>query len=251
MNKPVLFKMTAALGLLLQGIHAWAGDPQISIGGLYDYMPGKISSITKPIRNNGDETGFLRVEIKRIEFDAQGKSHEVAQADDGAMQDRLIVSPNRLIVPPQGARSTRILYVGKRDAEQYFRVRYLPVEPSRKQGFDVSADTEKKFASAGVKVLIGYGEIVFVRPAKEKYDTAFNPHPSGLTIANNGNSTIVLDNYRVCHAGKSKCEEPSKKFVLPGRKFDVSEPNLAGLDFDLIEGDRTRNQHFDFPAYGR
>lgn len=246
-----MLKIATVMGLLLQCTHASAGDPRISVGGLYDYLPATTSSITKPIRNSGDETGFLRVEIKRIEFDAQGKAHEIAQAEDGALQDRLIVSPNRLIVPPDGARSTRIIYVGKRDKEQYFRVRYLPVQPTRKQGFDITEQAEKKFASAGIKVLIGYGEIVFVRPAKEQYDTALNQHPGGLTVANNGNSTIVLDNYRVCHAGKTACEEPSKKFVLPGRKLEVSEPNLAGVSFDLIEGSQTRNQHFDFPAHGR
>ncbi|KVM73940.1 hypothetical protein WJ60_06420 [Burkholderia ubonensis] len=165
MKTHTVLKKTAAALLLLQAAHAWAGDPKISVGSLYDYLPGNTSSITKPIRNSGDETGFLRIEIKRIAFDAQGKAQETRQADDGTLQNRLIVSPNRLIVPPQGARSTRILYVGKRDREQYFRVRYLPVEPTRKAGFDVSPDIERKFAA--------------VRSPLATTDHVFTPDTSG------------------------------------------------------------------------
>ncbi|MGY4725803.1 hypothetical protein [Burkholderia pyrrocinia] len=237
--------------LLLQAAHAWAGGPNINIGSLYDYMPGNTSSITKPIRNSGDETGFVRIDVKRIVYDANGKASEMDQPDNGSLQDRLIVSPNRLIAPAEGVRSTRILYVGKRDEEQYFRVRYLPVQPSRKDGFDVTADVEHKFASAGVKVLIGYGEIVFVRPTHEKYDTVLDKRADGLTVSNNGNSTIILDNYEACHQGEQKCAEPMKKFLLPHRKLDISGKDLTSVSFDLEEGTQTRNQHFDFSAHGR
>ncbi|KVT57794.1 hypothetical protein WK55_16580 [Burkholderia ubonensis] len=230
-------------------VHAFAGAPKINVGALYDYLPGNTSSIMKPIRNDGDETGFLKVEVKRITFDTQDHMHEVPLADDGSLENRLIVSPNRLIVPPDGARSTRILYVGKRDQEQYFRVRYLPVEPSRKAGFDVSPDVEKKFANVGVKVLIGYGEFVFVRPTHEHYDTAFQQTPGKLAIVNHGNSTVILDNYRLTETGQDKSAEPSKKFVLPGREMDVSTSVLKDLDFDLIEGENTTHKHFDFAAH--
>ncbi|KVC71777.1 hypothetical protein WI75_25690 [Burkholderia ubonensis] len=229
--------------------HAFAGAPKINVGALYDYLPGDTSSIMKPIRNDGDETGFLKVEVKRITFDAQDHMHEVPQADGGSLENRLIVSPNRLIVPPDGARSTRILYVGKRDQEQYFRVRYIPVEPTRKAGFDVTSEVEKRFADAGVRVLIGYGEFVFVRPSHEQYDTTFQQKPAQLVIDNHGNSTVILDNYRTTAAGQDKSAEPSKKFVLPGRQMAVSTPSLKDVDFDLIEGDKTTHKHFDFAAH--
>lgn len=236
--------------LILQAAHAWASGANINIGSLYDYLPGTTSSITKPIRNSGDETGFVRIDVKRILFDANGKSNEIPQPDNGSLRDRLIVSPNRLIAPAQGVRSTRILYVGKRDDEQYFRVRYLPVQPTRKDGFDVTADVERKAARAGLKVLIGYGEIVFVRPTHEKYDTKLDQRADGLTVSNNGNSTIILDNYQVCRQG-AKCAEPMKEFVLPHRKLEISGKDATSVSFDLVEGTQTRNQHFDFSARRR
>ncbi|WP_246796400.1 hypothetical protein [Burkholderia perseverans] len=219
--------------------------PKLNVGGLYDYLPGDTSSIMKPIRNDGDETGFVAVEIKRIVFDADDHLHESPQPSDGALEDRLIVSPNRLIVPPQGARSTRILYVGKREVEQYFRVRYLPVQPSRKAGFDVSPEVERRAARAGIKVLIGYGEIVFVRPSHEHYDTRFDDTPDALRIVNHGNTTVVLDNYRVS-ARSHADDEPSRHFILPGRTLTVKKQDVRSIAFDLEEGRHTRHKRFDF-----
>ncbi|KVE71699.1 hypothetical protein WJ07_01875 [Burkholderia vietnamiensis] len=233
--------------MAMLSVDAFAADgPKINVGGLYDYLPGSMSSLMKMIRNDGDVTGFVKVEVKRITFDAQDHIHESPQADDGSLRNRLIVSPNRLIVPPDGARSTRLLYVGKRDQEQYFRVRYLPVEPSRKAGFDVSPDVEKKFADAGVKVLVGYGEFVFVRPTSEHYDTAFRQTPGKLAIVNHGNSTVILDDYRVTSAERDKPAEPVRKFVLPGREMEVATSALKQLDFDLLEGGKTTPKHFEF-----
>ncbi|MCA8180529.1 molecular chaperone [Burkholderia vietnamiensis] len=248
MKRLKLRHVLAVFGMAMLSANAFAGTPKINIGGLYDYMPGNTSSLMKMIRNDGDETGFVKVEIKRVTFGAQGEIHESAQVDDGSLQNRLIVSPNRLIVPPDGARSARILYVGERGTEQYFRVRYLPVEPSRKGGFDVSPDVEKKFADAGVKVLVGYGEFLFVRPTHEHYDTVFQQSPGKLVIVNHGNSTVILDDYRTTAAGQDEPGEPVRRFVLPGRTMNVATSSLKELDFELMEGENTTPKHFDFAS---
>jgi P pilus assembly chaperone PapD len=237
-----------AFGMVILSTHAFAGGPKINIGALDDYLPGNTSSIMKQIRNEGDETGFLKIEVKRITFDAHDRIHESPQADDGTMQNRLIVSPNRLIVPPNGARGTRMLYVGKRDEEQYFRVRYLPVAPSRKAGFDVSPDVEKKFADAGVSVMIGYGEFVTVRPTHERYDTVFRQTPGKLVITNRGNSTVILERYRVTAVAHDEPDTSGRMLVLPGRQVEVATSALKQLDFDLLEGEKTTAKHFAFAS---
>ncbi|MDN7225643.1 hypothetical protein QZL56_21120, partial [Providencia stuartii] len=44
-------------------------------------------------------------------------------------KDRLIVSPLRLIIPPSGFQSVRMIWPGEREKERYFRVRFTPVLP--------------------------------------------------------------------------------------------------------------------------
>jgi P pilus assembly chaperone PapD len=223
-------------------------DSKIRVGNLYEYIPGKTASITKTIRNDGDATGFVRVEIKRISYDAAGKDIETDQPADGSLNSRLIVSPNRLIVPAQGARSVRLLYTGARDTEQYFRVRFTPVLPDRNDGFDVSAETEKAFASAGVKVMVGYGAVVVMRPSNEIYDTQVETFADHAVITNRGNSTVIIDNFFECSESGNKCQNPVKKHVLPGRHVDYYAKSKSSIKFEIIEGDRKQEKSIQFSS---
>ena len=64
-----------------------------------------------------------------------------------------MASPARLIVPANGMQGTRLLYMGERDRERYFRVRFVPVVPEKEDEFAVSSEERedyKKTLSAGV-----------------------------------------------------------------------------------------------------
>ena len=69
---------------------------------------------------------------------------------------RLMASPARLIVPANGMQGTRLLMMGERDRERYFRVRFIPVVPEKEDEFAVSAEEREQYKttlSAGVNVM--------------------------------------------------------------------------------------------------
>jgi hypothetical protein len=51
-----------------------------------------------------------------------------------------MASPARLIVPAKGMQGTRLLHMGARDTERYFRVRFVPVVPEKEDEFAVSSE---------------------------------------------------------------------------------------------------------------
>ncbi|MFM5112541.1 hypothetical protein ACEUAG_01115 [Aeromonas hydrophila] len=53
--------------LLLSG--SAAASAEISIGTLYDYMPGQQSTYLKRVRNQGDSTAFVKVAIHEVTYD--------------------------------------------------------------------------------------------------------------------------------------------------------------------------------------
>lgn len=243
--------MNAALPVLLgallaSSVSAARAEPSIGIGNLYDYLPGAVSSIIKPIRNSGNSTGFVRIGIKRIEVDDKGNSTETDLPAGAALRERLIVSPNRLIIPPDGMRSVRIIYAGERVREQVFRVRFTPVAPTPEDGFDMTGDDgEQGATTAGVSMLVGYGGIVIVRPEQEIYRTDFVQGPDGLDVVNNGNTTLILDNVYQCKAD-GVCLSPVKKHILPGRKQYFKRDGASEIRFDVIEGEKIHYKEFRF-----
>lgn len=223
---------------------------EITIGTLYDYLDGGKSMLLKRVRNSGDAPAFVKVSVAELIYDASGTAREVAVniPDNSRVETRaLVASPARLIVPAGGMQTLRVLYMGKRDKERYFRLRFEPVLPQQNDTFDVSADDrtrDRERLSAGLNSLAGYDGLLFVRPAQPRYATRIDPLGASLRIKNNGNSTVVLDNFHDCSADGKQCEVSSRHHVLPQsvRLFERKAGRL--YYFDLIEGDKTQQIEF-------
>lgn len=229
--------------LFTQTVHA---GPQINVGVVYDYLDADKSTYLKRVFNGGDATAFVKVNILEIIYEADGTSREIpltTQADITA-RDGLMASPARLIVPANGMQGSRLVFMGEREKERYFRVRFVPVVPEKEDEFAVSAeerDEYKKGLSAGVNVLAGYGTVFFVRPAETRFDSAINDGPGQYRIRNQGNSVVVIDEFRDCSVkNENECQPTTKHHILPGRTFEFDKQSGREYRFTMIEGKATK-----------
>ncbi|RQO78311.1 pilus assembly protein [Aquitalea sp. FJL05] len=228
--------------LLAAGL-AQAG-PVISIGALYNYIDHDRSSILKRIYNSGSNTAFVRITIHEVVYDSNGKHRElpVTRAEDGARLEGLIASPSHVIVPASSASSVRLLHVGSRERESYYRVRFVPVLPQKKDEFgldDKAANQYQNSLDAGVNVLTGYGAFLIVRPHVEHYDTVLDSKDDAFVVSNRGNSTIVLEALYQCEAG-NVCTDAVKRHVLPQASLRLERTPQRRYHFELIEGTRSK-----------
>lgn len=238
-------KFITMLALAIITAQSQAAAPSINIGNLYDYMEGSQKTQLKRVYNGGDATAFVRVTVNEIVYDANNVATEIDAGEVMASTkaDTLIVSPARLIIPAQGVQSARLLFMGNRDKERYFRVRYVPVLPEAGDAFNVSEAEAQAYAetvSAGVNLLAGYGTIVFVHPEKSEFDTQVVQKDDSFTIINNGNTSIVLDFVTDCTPNGLECERPTKVHIRPGKQhlFDKKAGRLHKME--LLEGDKSR-----------
>lgn len=218
--------------------------PIIGIGSMYDVLAPGSQSITKRIYNTGTSTAFVRVDI--IDAfpgkESGGKELQQKQFNGNALEkDRLVVTPQRLIIPPAGFQTVRILWPSDRNEEQYFRVRFTPVLPDSGDGFGIDSNAAEKYRNealkVGVNVLTGYGTIVIVQPNKPHFNSVVNTNSLGvITVKNNGDTTISLDSIRHCKSVNTDCGETRRQFLLPGRKSEISPKTGFKTNFNLIEG---------------
>ncbi|TKK39232.1 pilus assembly protein [Pseudomonas fluorescens] len=232
------------LGLCASAAHA---GPSINIGTVYDYMASDKSTYLKRVFNSGDSTAFVRVNIFEMTFDAKGNATETpmdTQGSDASQRKGVVASPARLIIPAKGMQATRLLYIGDRERERYYRVRFVPVVPEKEDQFNVSdgeRDLYKQSMSAGVNIMTGYGAIFFVRPKNTRFDTKIQNGPTDYRVENTGNSTIVLDEFKDCSVQKeSDCHATRKHHVRPGSKFSFTKEAGRVYCFNLIEGSSTK-----------
>jgi len=233
--------LVAAIALIGCSLAAHAG-PNINVGGVYDYLDGDKSTYLKRVFNSGDSTAFVKINVLEIVYDADGTSRELpvkTQADASA-RDGLMASPARLIVPAGGMQGTRLLYMGERDTERYFRVRFIPVVPEKEDEFAVSVDERedyKKSLSAGVNIMTGFGTVFFVRPKNSRYDSVIDDSAGTYRLFNKGNTVVLIDEFKNCALkSETDCEPTTKHHVLAGKTFEFDKKPGREYSFKLIEG---------------
>ncbi len=244
-----LLLMIASLALPL---HAGASAPSINVGSMYEYAePGK-GALLKRVRNTGDATAFVRVQVTEVQYGADGKATEndVDTSSIGNGRPALIASPSRLIVPAQGQQATRLLLQGNRQVERYYRVRFIPVLPRSENEFALSpveAEEYRKHLSAGVNVLTGYGVFVIVRPDSVHYDVRTEADANGTVLRNTGNTTVILDDLRHCSVQEKdeRCSPARRLHLLPGRSHHFPRTGGEMHRFHVVEGDARKAVRID------
>lgn len=239
----------ASLMFVAAAVHA---APEINIGEHFDYLESGKTNFLKRIRNTGSSTAFVEINVSELKFDEKtGETHEVApaavsmkQGAAGQSQGTLVASPQRLIVPAGGAQATRLVFLGPRDQERYYRVRFSPVSSDKHGEFGADPEQDKeKNISAGVTMMVGYGAIFTVRPDQPVYDTKFTEVGNAYRFVNRGNSTIVLREIYSCDAAEKNCQSLGAKRVRPGRMTELAKSPGHSYSFDLVEGENKKPMH--------
>lgn len=222
-------------------------SPEIGIGSMYDLLMPSENFLVKKVYNSGDSTAFVRVDILEIRIDANGKEQElIPQKVDvmGLNKERLIATPQRMIVPPSEFQTLRLLWPGTRDKERYYRVRFTPVQPDKENDFGLSEKQIQEYKNsvkAGVNILTGYGSIMYIMPESPVFKTEIEKKGDTVKISNSGNATIVLDGIRHCRENKDDCSESTRSFVIPGRTFVIKKEEGMSIKFQLHEAGETKD----------
>lgn len=220
--------------------------PLISIGSMYEVLNSDQRSLAKRIYNNGDTSAYVRVDVMQIDPTVKDIETPVKTLKDAELvKDRLLVTPMRMIIPPNNFQASRILWSGQRDTEQYYRVRYTPVLPAINDGFGLDAkavkDYRDKTVQAGVNVLAGYGTVVIVQPDKPHFNTQITQKANSIDIVNRGNATVVAEDIKVCKTKMSQCDASARAFILPGRTYSIKKNEGGSVNFSLQEGNQRRS----------
>ncbi len=235
------------LGAALLFSQVVLAGPQINVGVVYDYLGAGKSTYMKRVFNGGTSTAFVKVNIFEMIYDKDGNYTEVPLQDQaGAIaRDGLMASPARLIVPANGTQGTRLLFMGNREKERYFRVRFVPVVPQIEDEFAVGEEEREEYKqslAAGVRVLAGYGTVFFVRPGNTRFDTTVDNQAQRYALRNQGNSVVVVDEFKDCAVGNPQdCRPTVRHHVMAGRSFGFDKQAGREYRFNLIEGDAKKS----------
>lgn len=227
-----------------------AATPSINIGAMHSFIEPERSTLLKQIRNSGSSTAYVWATATEIEFGQAGESQEKDIDREGLLRGEgygLVVSPTRLIIPAEGVQANRMVVVGNRDIERYYRVRFVPVLPDSSTEFGLTPEQAEKYekeVNAGISIMAGYGAVVVVRPEHTYYDTIFNENTRQVTLINRGNSTVVLDAFAQCESKQVNCHSYRVRYLRPGTSMTLEKKAGESFQFTLVEGQNKTKMAF-------
>jgi P pilus assembly chaperone PapD len=146
----------------------------------------------------------------------------------------LLVSPNKLVVPPKGRKLIRFLNLNpKRDQEGVYRVAVEPVA-----GKLVAKKT-------GLKILIGYEVLVLAQPVNPEPKLVAKREGRNLNLSNEGSTNIHLLGGKQCpqkSASTEDCESLRSGRLYPGNKWTVLLPHDESVQYQLAIGTQNSSQ---------
>ncbi len=220
--------MTAACALLIAG--AAAANMQLDRTQVV-FNSGGPNREDVVVNNPGDEPLYVKVDVLKVT--SPGTEAEQRIIVDNPEEIGMIATPPKFIVAPGGRKVLRLVNLsGHGNVESVFRVNVVPVAPP----------AESK--GIGVRVLIAYQLLVFVRPKTPRFDIAAHRDGSRLIVENRGNTNFLLRDIQHCGEGKESCRTLPGKRVYAGTTIELEVPPDGTLSLNATGADQTRKLVF-------
>lgn len=140
----------------------------------------------------------------------------------------LLVSPNKLVIPPGGRKLVRFVNLKPQATEeQVYRVAITPVV------------NKVKANATGVKILIGYEVLVLTQPVNAQPGLVAERTGNTLRFRNEGNTNVLLREGYQCPfetEDKDQCEPLTGKRIYPGNQWHVDLPLDRPVEYYLAVG---------------
>lgn len=201
----------SALGFVLISCAAHASMELSNV--IFHFEPGEAARQDVEVFNSGEQP--LYVEITPTVVRSPGDAGEKREVIKDPRESGLLVTPNRLIVPPGASKMVRMVKMGNSPDERVYRVTAKPVIGG------LEAD------QSGVKVMIGYELLAIVYPPNPRPDIVVQRNGQQLIVRNQGNTNVLFREGYQCERDdlpREECAPLPGKRVYPGNEWIIDLP---------------------------
>ena len=226
MSKELILKLLLGLACLLML------SPATSLAGMtldksvIHFEPGKPKRQDVVVKNNDNKPLYIKVtpySIINPGTDKQSREKIINPKKSG-----LLVSPNKLVVPPHGKKLIRILNLDpKRHQHGVYRIAVEPVA-----GKLVGEKT-------GLKILIGYELLVLAQPKNPQPKLVAKRNGRSLKLGNEGNTDIYMMEGKQCPSKDTKAKDCTllrSGRLYPGNEWTISLPHDQPVKYKISIG---------------
>ena len=206
-NIILFFKSSSILFLLLLSLTATADifvDRAIVRLG-----PNSVPREDVKVINNGSEEGYVQVDVFEVKNPGTEQEERVKVTDPNAV--KLIASPSKLAIPPNGQKLVRIVNLDPSSTEErIYRINITPV----------LAPLQEDSGSV-VRVVVAYQLLVIVDPAQPTETLEIKRSGYRFSVKNNGNTNVLISDGKQCDQASDHCVDIAAHRVYPGNYWET------------------------------
>ena len=159
------------------------------------------------IINNGSEEGYVQVDVFEVRNPGTEQEERIKVTDPAAV--KLIASPSKLAIPPNGQKMVRIVNLDpSRAEERIYRINITPVLPPLQEQ-----------SGSVVRVVVAYQLLVIVDSAQPREDLDIQRSGYHLSVTNNGNTNVLISDGKQCEEASEHCVDIAAHRVYPGNNW--------------------------------
>lgn len=191
------------------------------------FKPGEPPREDVGVLNQDNENLYLAIDI--VEVRNPGTEQEERIAATPPSLPMLVATPNRLIVPPQGRKTIRLVNREVTDEERIYRVNVTPKLPPLQ-------NPEKSM----IRVILAHQLLVIVQPRQPVENLQVTRQELALVFENQGNTNVMISEGEQCDAAGESCVELPVKRLYAGNRLVVPLVYDTPVRYKLTANDVTR-----------
>lgn len=234
MNKIIKAALLGAMLATINTSYALINVTPVIVDIQSDSAGGDLDTQDVNVFNNDKEVAYVQVTPKIVQNPGTPSEKQVVMANPEDLG--LLVSPRKLVIPPDQFKIVRFVFTQKPAAvDRIFRVDIQPVTaglliPGSKQKQDV-----------GIKLLVGYAVLVIQRPVNAKPIISITRDGRTVTLKNTGNTNALLESGQQCDSKGKNCQKLPVDRLYAGNTWSFTAPASSPVTFIASYGDSTIN----------
>lgn len=184
------------------------------------------------VSNTGDEVMYIQVEV--LEVANPGMDTETRASASDPTAQKLIATPNKLVIPPGGQKLIRLVNLQKKnDVERVYRVNVTPIVPPLEE------------ETSQLRIVVAYQILTIIQPDERESTLTVSRKGTSLTLSNTGNSNILLSEGNQCDpAAPSVCEDLPSRRLYAGNTWTFVLPFDAPVAYSVRSFDGIKKEIF-------
>ena len=195
---------------------------------IFHFEPGEDARQDFEIFNPADEPLYVQIEPTQVL--SPGETAEDRAPITDPRQAGLLVTPNKLIIPPGESKLVRMVKLANSPTEKVYRIGAKPIV----SGLEAE--------QSGVKILIGYEVLAIVYPNNVKPELVVEREGRQMTVRNEGNTNVLMREGFQCvtpDTPKEDCTPVAGRRMYPGNVWEIELPEDLPVTFYHTIGNRS------------